>query len=77
MAANRLHRRDGNSLALAGCERQRVPLTPKTNGTIDRTRVERWEQVDRLLDLVEKLPLGHPDRVRLLGDAEQILDLKE
>ena len=44
--------------------------------TDDCARAERWEQVDRLLELVEKLPFGHPDRVRLLEDAEQILDHK-
>jgi hypothetical protein len=36
--------------------------------------VERLAEVDRLLDLVAELPVGHPDRVRLLTDAERILD---
>jgi hypothetical protein len=44
--------------------------------TDDPAWAQRWEQVDRLLELIEKLPFGQPDRVRLLEDAEQILDLK-
>jgi hypothetical protein len=69
MGADRPHRRSGNSHA---------PTGSHGSSTTDiRVKIERWEQVDRLLDLVEQLPLGHPDRVRLLGDAEQILDLKE
>jgi hypothetical protein len=78
MGANRPHRRDGNSHApTGGGGSQRVALTPESSAADVRARIERWEQVDRLLDLVEQLPLGHPDRVRLLGDAEQILDPKE
>ena len=39
----------------------------------DVHKIKRLAEVDRLLDLIAGLPLGHPDRVRLLTDAEQIL----
>ena len=38
----------------------------------DVHKIKRLAEVDRLLDLIAGLPLGHPDRVRLLTDAEQI-----
>jgi hypothetical protein len=32
----------------------------------DVHKIKRLAEVDRLLDLIAGLPLGHPDRVRLL-----------
>ena len=37
------------------------------------TKMARLEQVDRWLNLVDELPLGHPDRLRFLAYAEQII----
>jgi hypothetical protein len=37
-------------------------------------QLERVNQVDRLLDKVMSLPLGHPDRLRYLTLAEQSLE---
>ncbi len=37
------------------------------------TKMARLEQVDRWLNLVDELPLGHPDRLRFLAYAEQIV----
>jgi hypothetical protein len=37
------------------------------------TKMARLEQVDRLLNLVDELPLGHPDRLRFLTYAEEII----
>ena len=39
----------------------------------DVDKIKRLAEVDQLLDLIAGLPLGHPDRLRLLTDAEQIL----
>jgi hypothetical protein len=72
MGADRPPRSDGDSDALAFHERG--ALTPESNTQDGRVRIERLEQVDRWLDLVEQLPLGHPDRFRFLTFAEQILE---
>jgi hypothetical protein len=37
------------------------------------TKMARLEQVDRLLNLVNELPLGHPDRLKFLAYAEEII----
>jgi hypothetical protein len=37
------------------------------------TKMARLEQVDRLLNLVDELPLGHPDRLKFLAYAEEII----
>jgi hypothetical protein len=37
------------------------------------TKMARLEQVDRLLNLVDDLPLGHPDRLKFLSYAEEII----
>jgi hypothetical protein len=37
------------------------------------TKMARLEQVDRLLNLVDELPLGHPDRLKFLTYAEEII----
>jgi len=37
-------------------------------------QLERVKHVDRLLDKVMSLPLGHPDRLRYLTLAEQSLE---
>jgi hypothetical protein len=37
------------------------------------TKMARLEQVNRWLNLVDELPLGHPDRLRFLAYAEQII----
>jgi hypothetical protein len=34
----------------------------------------RLEQVSEWLELVEQLPLGHPDRLRYLTQAEELLE---
>jgi hypothetical protein len=34
--------------------------------------IERLDEVNRWLDEVMRLPLGHPDRLRLLTRAEQV-----
>jgi hypothetical protein len=39
-----------------------------------KTKLEKWAQVDKWLDMVIRLPLGHPDRLRFLTYAEQILE---
>ena len=36
-------------------------------------KMARLEQVDRLLNLVDELPLGHPDRLKFLAYAEEII----
>jgi hypothetical protein len=36
------------------------------------TKMARLEQVDRLLNLVDELPLGHPGRLKFLAYAEEI-----
>jgi hypothetical protein len=38
-----------------------------------KAKMEKFEQVDRWLDLIARLPLGHPDRMRFLTYAEQII----
>jgi hypothetical protein len=37
------------------------------------TKMARLEQVDRWLNLVDELPLGHPDRLKFLAYAEEII----
>ena len=37
------------------------------------TKMARLEQVDRVLNLVDELPLGHPDRLKFLAYAEEII----
>ena len=37
------------------------------------TKMARPEQVNRWLNLVDELPLGHPDRLRFLAYAEEII----
>jgi hypothetical protein len=37
------------------------------------TKMARLEQVDRLLNPVDELPLGHPDRLKFLAYAEEII----
>jgi hypothetical protein len=37
------------------------------------TKMARLEAVDRLLNLVDELPLGHPDRLRFLAYAEEVI----
>ena len=34
----------------------------------------RLDQVSEWLELVEQLPLGHPDRLRYLTQAEELLE---
>jgi hypothetical protein len=41
---------------------QRDAMTIAENQEMN-TKVARLEQVDRLLNLVDELPLGHPDRL--------------
>ena len=36
--------------------------------------IERLDEVNRWLDEVMRLPLGHPERLRLLTRAEQVFD---
>jgi len=38
------------------------------------TKMERADQVTRLLDKIVALPLGHPDRFRFLTYAEQLFE---
>jgi hypothetical protein len=38
-----------------------------------KTKMARLEQVDRLLNLIDELPLGHPDRLKFLAYAEEII----
>jgi hypothetical protein len=34
----------------------------------------RFDQVSEWLELIEQLPLGHPDRLRYLTQAEELLE---
>jgi hypothetical protein len=36
-------------------------------------KIKRLEQVMRWLDQVDQLPIGHPDRLRFLTQAEEVL----
>jgi hypothetical protein len=35
----------------------------------------RLDQVSEWLELIEQLPLGHPDRLRYLTQAEELLEI--
>jgi uncharacterized protein HemY len=41
-----------------------------------RAQLERMDRANRWLDEVARLPPGHPDRLRYLSFAEQILEDK-
>jgi hypothetical protein len=53
---------------------ERGTAAPAMSDAEKRAAMQRVDQVDVLLSLVQALPFGHPDRVRFLSDAERILE---